>query len=161
MKKFKFIVALTSIFLLILCLVACFSEPTELLPDNAEKISIPTGNYDFLSDMLIALDQQDTIDLTYTISEYGMYMTNFKGSKIELSEESVSSTYLSFYINTDDANYIDTTITPVVFNDVTYYAAGTGVSSTPIISEATYLFCTVTYGEDWTSTVNEQFIILE
>lgn len=159
MKKFKIITLLLLIVIFATCFCACEDKIT--LPDNIEVIDIPDNSYENAGEMLIALSELSTIELIYSTSEYGMYITKISGNKVTLEQNADTSTYISYYISSDNAEYIDPTADPIIYNDTSYYSAGLGVSAMPILDNVSYLFCTVTYGQDFSSTVNEDYLIFE
>lgn len=159
MKNIKKII--TIILLLLLAVLATACDPTEFVTDTIEVIQIPSGEYEYLENLLVALSDAETIELDYSTSEFGIFVTLVKGSSITLASSDSESTYVSIYLNTLDAELVDTAITPIMVNDENYYPAALGASDLPVIEGVKYLFCTVTYGADWSSTVNEAFIILE
>ncbi len=162
MKKLKPLIVILLIVIISASLFACDNNPT-VVPAVGEVIAIPEGSYDSLAALLIALDEAGSLELTYTESIYGIMITSIKGVEKELVSDNETRTSIMFYLSSSDVNYIDATITNLLYGDVTYYSAGLGASAMPVIDGVSYLFCTVTFGEDWiSSTVNEDaFIILE
>jgi hypothetical protein len=162
MKNFKIIVFILLVITISLSFYACDNDPI-IIPPIGEVVEIPEGNYENLADLLIALDEAETIEIAYSTSEFGIMLTSIKGAEKELVSNDNTRTYISIYLSTNDINYIDTTINTIIYDSVTYYGAALGASSLPVINGASYLLCTVTYGEDWiSSTINEDaFIIIE
>ncbi len=162
MKKTNCFLLAVVVILLSISLFACDNMPVVLAP-AAEVIAIPGESFDSVADLLILLDSQEKITLEYSSDlVYGMMIISIKGQQKELISDPAASTFISIYLSTDDIAYIDATITPVIYDGTTFYSSAMGVSSLPVLDGVAYLLCTVTFGENWTSVINEDaFILLE
>ncbi|NCA67420.1 MAG: hypothetical protein EOM87_05095 [Clostridia bacterium] len=160
MKKLRIFMLITLALIMSLSLYACDNEPV-VLASVAETIAIPQATYANVAELLLDLDEQSIIQLEYTeYGDFGMSITSIKGTEKELISVPVSSIYISVYLSSDDINYIDLTMPTVVYDNRTYYGAALGVSSLPVISGVAYLFCLVIFNADWTSTINQDALII-
>lgn len=102
---------------------------TVTLMDNEQTVTTEKA---FLGDVLKDLKAAGLIDFEYENSQYGMFITSICGITPKINE------FVGVYLSSDDPENAYLLAPPVTKNGITYYSAGKGADTLPIIDGMKY-----------------------
>lgn len=102
---------------------------TVTLMDNEQTV---TTDKAYLGDVLKDLKSKGLVEFEYENSQFGMFITSICGITPAINE------FVGVYLSSDDPENAYLLAPPITKNDVTYYSAGKGVDTLPIIDGMKY-----------------------
>lgn len=164
MKKLTKVLVLLLIVVAVFSLTACNKEVDDSLKSVTLLIvdleGVELANYEretnkaFVVEFFLELQKEEnsTFAFTSTSSTFGAFINTITVSVNEENWGSVglfplaaNNEFCAFYHNIDDAKYIYYDMGTKKHNDIDFFSSGTGISDTPLIDGATYMFAMDSY----------------
>lgn len=132
-------------FILLLTMVGCGKNPV-VIDEQDEKvimqITSEVGDDTTLLDYMLSLQEDGELQITYTDSTYGAYITKING----LEEDYASNKFWMFYTDDTDETYVNLTESfAIIYKDKMYYSLNYGVDNVKIKKGKTYICALITF----------------
>ncbi len=143
MKIKKLLILLLTFILLFT--VGCGKKPV-VIDEQDEKVIMQitndVANNTTLFDYMLSLQEDGELQITYTNSTYGVYVTEINN----LKEDSTNNKYWMFYTDDTDESYVNLTESfAIIYKDKMYYALNYGIDSVNIKKGKTYICALITF----------------
>lgn len=161
MKKISKLLVLLLIIVAVFSFTACKNEAENTTPELksvtlfiVDLEGTELAKYEreteasFVSDLfvMIASEPDSTFAFSSDVSFYGQFVKTVTVSTdanwVSVGLFPVGNQFCAFYHTLDDAKYRDYTIANKTHSDKTFFFAGTGISTTPLVDGASYM-CTI------------------
>ena len=106
------------------------------------QITNDVANNTTLFDYMLSLQENGELQITYTNSTYGVYVTEINN----LKEDSSNNKYWMFYTDDTDESYVNLTESfAIIYKDKMYYSLNYGIDSVNIKKGKTYICALITF----------------